>query len=210
MLDRRQPDLTVLMERVNKSHNLSAILRNCDAVGVLEAHAVLPDRQVEVHQQTSAGSAKWIPVHVHETLGEASATLRSTGFRIVAAHPADEAVDYRSVDFTRPTAILLGAELDGLSPEALSLADEVAAIPMVGMVHSLNVSVAASLLLFEAFRQRLDAGFYEEPRLDPGRYAELLFEWGYPRIAARCRAHGLPYPRLGEHGRILDPLPFNR
>ena len=86
-LERRQPDLTVLMERVHKSHNLSAILRNCDAVGVLEAHAVLPPEGLDIHAHTSAGTAKWVRVRRHASTEDAVHSLRDDGFRIVAAHP---------------------------------------------------------------------------------------------------------------------------
>ncbi len=206
-LDRRQPDLTVLMEGVNKSHNFSAILRNCDAVGVLEVHAIPPTRGLDLHHATSAGSAKWMKVHRHASVAAAAGHLRDRAYTIVAAHPGPSSVDYRDVDYTRRTAIMVGAELDGISEEGLSIADTVAAVPMVGMVRSLNVSVATSLLLFEALRQRQEALMYERSRLDPSDYRRILFEWGYPRIAARLREHGMAYPPLAEDGALLEPLP---
>ena len=140
------------------------------------------------------------------------AVLRKRGFRIVAAHPIAGARDYRTVDFTRPAALLVGAELHGLSDEGLRLADEYVVIPTVGMVRSLNVSVATSLLLFEAFRQRQAAWLYERCRLEPERYRTLLFEWGYPRLARRLREEGLPYPSPARRrlGRSRAPAPVAR
>src|SRR5688572_28853940 len=88
-LERRQPDLTVLMDQVHKPHNFSAILRSCDAVGVLEAHVVAPEGAVAVHHATSAGTKKWISVRGHASVAEAAADLRRRGFRILAAHPLD-------------------------------------------------------------------------------------------------------------------------
>lgn len=205
VLARRQPDLTVLMEKVNKPHNFSAILRNCDAVGVLDAHVVPPERGLELHHATSAGTRKWIRVHRHPDVGTAVAHLRDTGFSVVAAHPGEGARDYREIDYTRPTAILMGAELYGVSAEGLALADEHVVIPMMGMVHSLNVSVATALLLYEARRQREDTGMYAGPRLDPESFARTLFEWAHPTLAERCRAEGRPYPPLDEDGAI-DPM----
>ena len=201
-LERRQPDLTVLMERVHKSHNLSAILRNCDAVGVLEAHAVLPSDGLDIHAHTSAGTAKWVRVRRHVSTEEAVETLRNRGFHILAAHPEAEAIDFRNVDFTKPTALMMGAELLGLSDEALKLADERISIPMVGMAQSFNVSVATALLLFEAFRQRDAAGMYRSSRLDPEEFERILFEWAYPRIARHLRAGGTPYPTVTPDGNI--------
>jgi len=199
-LRRRQPDLTVLMERVHKSHNLSAILRNCDCVGVLEAHAVPPPEGLDIHGHTSAGTSKWVKVVRHVSTEEAVAALHDRGFRVLAAHPGSDAHDFRAVDYTRPTAIMMGAELFGLSDEGLALADERIVIPMVGMVHSFNVSVAAALLLFEAFRQRQAAGMYDTSRLDPSDYERILFEWAYPRVARLYREHGTPYPPLAPEG----------
>ena len=201
MLDRRQPDLTVLMERVHKPHNLSAILRSCDAVGVLEAHAVPAPGRLEVPAVSSAGSSKWVHVRRHPDVATAVAALRSRSFHVVAAHP-EGTRDYRDVDFTRPTALLMGAELHGLSTECLALADERVRVPMMGMVPSLNVSVATALLLFEAFRQREAAGLYQRSRLDPELYQRLLFEWGYPRLARRFREEGRPYPPLARDGSV--------
>ncbi|MFC1661772.1 tRNA (guanosine(18)-2'-O)-methyltransferase TrmH [Gemmatimonadota bacterium] len=203
VLKRRQPDLTVLMEKVNKTHNFSAILRNCDAVGILEAHAVLPKKEIDLHHHTSAGTSKWVQVLVHETVEAAASHLRSQGFKIVAAHPSPEAVDYREIDFTQPVALMVGAELDGISDVGLSVADALVAIPMLGMVRSLNVSVATALLLFEALRQRQAVGLYSASRLPEEPYRRLLFEWAHPDLARHLRKKGQPYPPLSEEG---DPL----
>ena len=203
VLDRRQPDLTVLMEKVHKPHNFSAILRSCDAVGVLEAHAVPPEDGLSLHESVAAGAARWIRVRRHEGVEEAAVHLRDRGFGIVAAHPSEAAVHFRSLDYTEPTALLVGTELYGLTDRAVELADRVVEIPMRGMVRSLNVSVATALLLYEAERQRREAGFYDRRRLEGGRYRRLLFEWAYPRVAEQCRRTGRPYPPLGEDGELL-------
>ncbi len=207
VLDRRQPDLTVLLDNVHKTHNFSAIVRSCDAVGAYEAHAVWPDPKLKPNHMSSGGSGKWVRVCVHPDLDTAVAALRSNGMQLVAAHLDESALDYRRVDFTRPTAIVLGAELDGVSAAGLEQADIRVAVPMAGMVESLNVSVAAAVLLFEAQRQREAAGLYRGPRLDPEVYARTLFEWCHPEVADYCRRKNLPYPELSEDGNIVGPLP---
>lgn len=191
------------MEQVHKPHNFSAILRNCDAVGVLEAHVIPPEEGLDVHRSSSAGTRKWVSVRRHADLDAALTALRGQGLRIVAAHPSPDALDYRELDYTRPTCLLVGAELHGLSEGALERADHRVVVPMVGMVGSLNVSVATALLLFEAFRQRDEAGMYDRRRLDDDRYRRLLFEWGHPRVAREYRDRGLPYPELDERGRVV-------
>jgi len=189
-LNKRQPDLTVLMERVHKPHNFSAILRSCDAVGVLEAHAIpakhgIPNLEEaedlslkgKTFNETSGSAAKWVGLQLHADTASAFAHLKARGFQVLAAHFSERAVDYRQADYTRPTCILLGTEKWGVSPEAAELADAHILIPMVGMVQSLNVSVAAAVILFEAQRQRLQAGFYEQVRLAPEQYEAVLQSW---------------------------------
>lgn len=191
------------MDRVNKSHNFSAILRNCDATGVLDVHVVPPDHGLDLHHGSSAGTKKWVRVHRHDDVRAAVDHLHGEGFTVVAAHPADDAVDYRDLDYTRPTAFMMGAELSGVSEEGLAAADRHVVVPMRGMVHSLNVSVATSILLFEAARQREAAGMYDRSRIPGEDFERILFEWAYPSLASERRRSGRPYPPLGEDGALL-------
>lgn len=183
VLLKRQPDLTVVAENVHKPHNLSAILRSCDAVGIGTVHAVTPTGGVPVYSDTSASAQKWVQLEVHPDIDSTVDSLRGQGLQLLAAHFSAEAVDYREIDYTRPTALLLGNEKHGVTPRAAALADRHVIIPMLGMVQSLNVSVAAAVILFEAQRQRLAAGFYEEARLEPGELERLAFMWLKPREA---------------------------
>src|SRR5690554_1711101 len=108
VLSRRQPDLTVLAEDVYKPHNLSAILRTCDAVGIGEVHAVTPTGGVATYNATSASAEKWVDLVVHGSTEEAAATLKERGYQLYAAHLSAEAVDYRDVNYALPCAIMLG------------------------------------------------------------------------------------------------------
>lgn len=208
VLARRQPDLTVLMEGVHKPHNLSAVARSCDAVGVLEIHTVPIEGWTELHPAVSAGAAKWVPTHDWTDVESAVAMLRGKGFQLVAAHPDPDAVDFRRLDYTRPTCFVLGSELHGLTDRALSLVDRTVTVPMEGMVRSLNVSVASAVMLYEAQRQREAAGWYASPRLDRARFRALLFEWAYPKLAEHCRVAGVPYPDLDDDGEIVQMPPL--
>ncbi len=204
VLATRQPDLTVLMNGVHKAHNIAAVLRSCDAAGVFEAHAVSPDGAVLRHHMISGGSRKWVPLRIHAGIESACNRLKDTGHRILAAHLSADAVDYREQDYTVPSAFLLGSELVGLADEVAGLADARVVIPMTGNVSSLNVSVAAALLLFEAKRQREAAGLYSNNRLPPDTYSKILFEWCHPDIAARCRDRDIPYPPLTDDGDLAE------
>jgi tRNA (guanosine-2'-O-)-methyltransferase len=204
-LDRRQPDLTVITEDVHKPHNLSAIIRTCDAVGVLEVHTmnrVVAGEDLPTFSQVAQGSEKWVDLHRHETVEGAIAQLQARNFKVYAAHLSDQAVDYRDIDYTQPTAILMGAERWGVSTATAEMVDGHVIIPMLGMVQSLNVSVAAAVILFEAQRQRLAAGFYAQPRLDPELYQRKVFEWGYPELVEYYQSRNLPYPPLDDEGQI--------
>lgn len=178
MLARRQPDLTVCMEQVHKPHNVSAIVRTADAVGVHEVHAVWPDGRMRNTVSAAAGSNSWVSVKNHHTIGEAVSHLKGRGMQILATNLSAKAVDFREIDYTRPTCILMGQEKTGISREALDLADRDIIIPMIGMVQSLNVSVASALILYEAQRQRQNAGMYERSNsmLPEDEQQRLLFE----------------------------------
>ena len=202
VLARRVTDLTVLMDQVHKPHNLSAIVRSCDAMGLAEAHAVAPHR-LAVHRHTASGSGRWVDVVVHEEIQHAVAHLRSRGLRVVAAHRGENSQPLDRVDFTRPTAVLVGSELHGLSEEGRALADQLVEVPMQGMVESFNVSVATAVLLYEAVRQRTNSPDYRPAHLPLEEQERLAFEWSYPRVARSCRANGEAYPPLDEEGYLI-------
>jgi tRNA (guanosine-2'-O-)-methyltransferase len=209
VLDQRMADLTVVLEHVDKPHNLSAILRSCDAAGVLEAHAISLRGRVPTFNDTALGSQKWVALHRHGDGSSALHHLRQQGFRLFGTHLGVDAVDYRDCDFTGPTAFVLGAEKWGLSESSAGLVDQAVFIPMRGMVQSLNVSVAAATLLFEALRQRRAAGLLPSrgEGVPQALYTQRLFEWAYPQVAAWCRQEGRAYPELDEEGAILEELP---
>jgi tRNA (guanosine-2'-O-)-methyltransferase len=214
VLRHRQPDLTLLAEDVHKPHNLSAMLRTADAVGVGVVHATHPTGGVATFNATSASAEKWVDLVVHASLEDALTTVRAAGMRVYAAHLADDAVDFRDVDYVGPTCVVFGNERHGVSDAAAAAADARIVIPMLGMVQSLNVSVATAVVMFEAQRQRREAGAYAAPRLTAAERDAAAVRWMHPRAAARLAAAGLPLPTpevdgaLPEHVRaVLARLP---
>jgi tRNA (guanosine-2'-O-)-methyltransferase len=203
-LSRRQPDLTVLADSVNKSHNVSAILRTADAVGIHRIHAISATGAMRRYHMMAGGAKQWVDVALHLSIEAAMTKLRHDGWQLIAADASPKARDFRDVDYTRRVAIMLGAELVGLSAAAIEQADLHISIPMQGLCESLNVSVAAAVILFEAQRQRLAAGLYDRPRLEAAELERTLFEWSYPEIAALCRKRGEPYPPLTADGYLAN------
>lgn len=205
MLAIRQPDLTVCLEQVHKPHNVSAIIRTADAVGVHQVHAVWPTTRMRTLVSSAAGSNSWVSVKTHRTIGDAVGHLKAQGMQILATNLSARAVDFREVDYTRPTCVLLGQEKTGITEEALALADQDIVIPMIGMVQSLNVSVASALILYEAQRQRQNAGLYrrDNSMLDEEEQQRLLFEGGYPVLANVAKRKGLPRPQIDEQGQVV-------
>jgi tRNA (guanosine-2'-O-)-methyltransferase len=204
VLKRRQPDLTVITDEVHKGRNLSAIIRSCDAVGVDRVHCVAPEKGFRPYRGTSLGTHKWVEVMLHETVEQPVEQLKTQGFQVVAAHLSDSAVDYRQIDYTRPTALLMGAEREGVSLRASQQATRHIVIPMLGMVESLNVSVACAVILLEAQRQRQLAGMYNTQRLCGDEYQRRFFQWAHPHIAEYCDQRRLPYPPVREDGELQD------
>ncbi|OPX56495.1 tRNA (guanosine-2'-O-)-methyltransferase [Oceanospirillum multiglobuliferum] len=204
VLNRRQPDLTVITDNVHKSRNLSAIVRTCDAVGIHQIHSARPMDGYGTHHGTAKGSHRWLGVNIYDEVSTPIQQLQQQGFKVIAATFSDRAVDYRKIDFTQPCALLLGAELEGVSAEAAELADEHVIVPMMGMVSSFNVSVAAAIILAEAQRQRDEKGLYDQCRLDTITYQKTLFEWAQPKVAEFCQQRQLPYPELDDEGDVAD------
>ncbi len=204
VLHRRQPDLTLIADQVNKPRNLSALIRNCDAVGIHSVHTVVPKEGYRTYRGTAKGSDFYVKTRQHYDVVSAIETVKGQGMKVVAAHFSDRAVDYRDFDYTQPCALLMGAEKQGVSDMASNMADTHVTIPMMGMVSSLNVSTAAGIILVEAQHQRLQAGLYDQPRIDQDEICRCLFEWGNRDLAKFCRDNGLAYPPLDEIGDVID------
>ena len=202
VLNCRMHNLTVLVEDVNKPHNLSAILRTCDAAGILEANFISKRNSVKTFNSTAQGSQKWVKLNNYEKTIDAISVLKEKGFKLFGTNLNDESRDYRDFDYSENTCFVLGAEKWGLSNELISMVDQSIFIPMRGMVQSLNVSVAASILLFEAIRQRKNKDLLpmNGEGLNAKDYQKILFEWSYPELAMVYKESGKAYPKLNDVG----------
>lgn len=177
-LARRQPDLTVVLENLYDPFNVSAILRTCESVGVGRVHLLYDREEVpSISSQVSSSAQKWLDLDFHDSLEETYAGLRAQGLRVYATGLSAQAMAPHEVDWTAPSAVVLGNENRGVSDEAARQADALIYIPMRGMVQSVNVTVAAAMLLYEAQRQRQAAGLYDAPRLPEAVWREILERW---------------------------------
>ncbi len=166
VLARRQKDLTVVLNNIHDAHNVSAILRSCDAFGVCEAHLLYTDTAFPVlGHKSSASAKKWVELKRHRKPGELVEHLRARGCQVLSTGFGPSAKPLYDWDLTLPTAVILGNEHAGVQEELQDLAPNHIYIPMQGMVQSLNVSVAAATILYEAFRQRQAKGMYDAPSL---------------------------------------------
>lgn len=176
VLEKRQKDLTLVLSNIHDQHNVSAIYRSCDAFGVPEAHLYYTDTAFPALAEASSASArKWVRTVRHNSASSLFAALKAGNMRVYATGFTENAKPLAEFDFTLPTAVILGNEHSGVSGELLALADAELYIPMCGMIQSFNVSVAAALILYEAFRQRQAAGLYARASFAPDEL-ETLFE----------------------------------
>ena len=178
VLAKRQKDLTLVIDNVWDPHNVSAVLRSCDAFGVADVHlyyttSAWPD----LGKKSSASAKKWIRRTRHIDAESMVNGLRENGAQILRTGFSETARPVMDFDFTRPTAIVLSNEHNGTAPEIADLVPDEIYIPMQGMVQSFNVSVAAAIILYEAFKQRREAGMFDQPTFDEEELAALRSEW---------------------------------
>jgi tRNA (guanosine-2'-O-)-methyltransferase len=178
VLAQRHSDLRVVLEGVTIAHNASAVVRTCDAAGVLYLDLVSPNPELlRFNEAISTRADKWLEIGVHPTPGACLEPLKKAGFEIVATHLARDAVPYTDVDFARPVTLVFGSESEGISDDCLAYADRVVRIPMRGMVQSLNLSVSVGVILYEALRQRALKGYSERSRLPAAEIERLRLRW---------------------------------
>jgi len=178
VLRHRQPDLTVVMENIHDPHNVSAMLRSCDAAGVMEVQLLYSvERFPKVGKKSSASATKWVERRKFRSVSECFAMLRKEGFRIYSTRLGEQSNSIYEVDLTKKVAIVFGNEHRGVSDEAAAQADGMIQIPMFGMIQSLNVSVACAIVLYEALRQRLERGHYAKSKFSEKKLRELLAAW---------------------------------
>ena len=181
VLDKRQNNITVVLENVTDPHNISAVMRTCDAVGIQDIYVL--NSKIAPHkkfgQKSSSSAGKWLSIHQFTSMHECFAELRRNYNLILTTHLSSDAIALHDIDFTQSIALVFGNEHTGVSEEIRALADGNFIIPQVGIIKSLNISVACAVTVYEAMRQKILAGHYAARGLSNERYNTLLQEWGF-------------------------------
>jgi tRNA (guanosine-2'-O-)-methyltransferase len=179
VLDKRQDNLVVVLENVFDPHNISAVMRTCDAVGVQDI--VVLNTRIPPHKRwgakSSSSAAQWLTIHQYTDTAACWDMLRKKVDMIFTTHLGSDSVSLYDMKLTGRIALVFGNEHSGVSDEIRALSDGNFLIPQVGIIQSLNISVACAVTLYEAFRQKTIAGQYERSGLSDARYSELLSEW---------------------------------
>ncbi len=181
VLIKRQPALTIVLENVSDPHNISAVMRTCDAVGIQDIYIL--NTKIDAHKKWGAKSSssadKWLSIHQYTEASLCFTDLRKNFNRIYATHLGNDAVDLYQLDLTESVALVFGNEHSGVSEEIMSMVDGNFIIPQVGIIKSLNISVACAVSLYEAFRQKSAAGHYDQQQLSEGQFNSLKNLWGF-------------------------------
>lgn len=181
VLSKRQPDITVVLENVFDPHNISAVMRTCDAIGMQDIFIL--NNKIPPHRKwgakSSSSAAKWLTIHQYTNADECFAELRKRYKKIYTTHLSADAVGLHELNLTEPVALVFGNEHSGVSDEIINMADGNFIIPQVGIIKSLNISVACAVTLYEAYRQKSVAGHYNAAKLQGEQLNQLRTEWGF-------------------------------
>ncbi|HMQ07707.1 MAG TPA: RNA methyltransferase [Saprospiraceae bacterium] len=179
VIARRQHDLTIILENVHDPHNIGAVLRTCDSVGVGEIFVIITDQRIEKIRYkevaSSSGAGKWVVIHLFDSVQDCIREVRKKFPTILATHLCNDSVSLYDLELTMPVALAFGNESEGLSNELVKNSDLNFKIPQMGFVHSLNISVACAVSLYEAFRQREIKGFYKTAFQESNPLHHLLY-----------------------------------
>jgi tRNA (guanosine-2'-O-)-methyltransferase len=169
-----------VLENIFDPHNVSAVMRTCDAVGIQEVFIL--NNRIPPHKKwgyrSSSTATEWLTIHQFTDVNECFDQIRKRYQKIYTTHLSEVAANVYDLDMTKSVALIFGNERFGVSDDIRRLADGDFIIPQAGIIKSLNISVACAVTLYEAYRQKKLAGHYKEVRLPSEQMASLKKEWG--------------------------------
>lgn len=192
VLTKRRNDITVVLENVFDPHNISAVMRTCDAVGIQEVYAITT--RIGPHKfwgiKSSSSAAKWLTIHQFTDVKTCFEAVRSQYDTILTTYLSNDAQSLYELDLTQRVALVFGNERDGVADEIRTLADGNFIIPQVGIIQSLNISVACAVTIYEAYRQKLVAGHYDQSSLSSDQQSQLMKQWTkHPQVEQQESFH---------------------
>jgi tRNA (guanosine-2'-O-)-methyltransferase len=172
------------MENVQDPHNISAVLRTCDAVGIQDVYILTTKipRHKKFGYKSSSSALKWLTIHEFDNLEDCMQAVRKNFSKILTTHLSSDAVQLYDIDFIEPVALVFGNEHAGVTDECRALADGNFIIPQMGIIQSLNISVACAVSIYEAMRQKMVAGHYDHASLPKQQMDTLLTQWGVEEL----------------------------
>lgn len=199
VLAERTRFITVVLEDIFKPHNASAVLRTCDCFGIQDIHVIEKINSYKVNPYVSRGASQWVDLHKYYRENGSSVqtcfqTLRQKGYKIFGTSPAPQSISIYDLEPSEKLALVFGNEHDGISEEVKSNCDGLVHIPMLGFTESFNISVAASILLFDLIQK---AGKYHHPdfHLSNEEKQELRLKW-YRSIVKNADLHEKVYQKI--------------
>jgi tRNA (guanosine-2'-O-)-methyltransferase len=187
VLDKRTQHITVVLEDIYQPHNASAVLRSCDGFGIQDVHIIENKNEFDASSQITIGADQWLSLHRynqqnHDNVSDCFQNLRSQGFQIVATTPHENDHNLNQLDISKPTALVFGTELEGVTDQVMQQADAFVKIPMSGFSESFNISVSAAICLYDTSTRLRQSDIDWE--LKPETREELLLEWVKKSIKA--------------------------
>ena len=183
VLNHRQPDLTVVLENVFDPHNVSAVMRTCDAVGIQDVYIL--NNRIPPHRKwgyrSSSTAAKWLTIHQFIDAEKCFEEVRKRYEKIYTSYLGTNSSDVYSLDLTESIALVFGNETFGVSNEIRKFSDGDFIIPQVGIIKSLNISVACAVTLYEAFRQKKEKEHYTNRKVSEDTFRQLCDDWEIPQ-----------------------------
>jgi len=180
VLIKRQFNLAVVLENIEDPHNISAVMRTCDAVGIQDIYVVTTSipKHPRFGPKSSSSAAKWLTIHQFDSVEACMKEIRPLYQTILTTHLSSDAVDLYDIDFAASSiALVFGNEHDGVSEAMQQVADGNFIIPQVGMIQSLNISVACAISIYEAYRQKKVAGHYDQKSVSDKREQAIVSVW---------------------------------
>ncbi|MHC1737282.1 MAG: TrmH family RNA methyltransferase [Ignavibacteriaceae bacterium] len=178
VLENRQSTLHLVMENIHDPHNVSAILRTCDAVGVDSVSLLYYiEKFPKIGKKSSASAGKWVKRKKYTSVEVCFNSLKKDNYKIYSSYIGKGTKNLFELDLSEKVALVMGNEHRGISEEVVKNSDELFYIPMYGMVQSLNVSVATAITLYEAMRQRMRSGLYGKSSFTEEEFNNRLEEW---------------------------------